>query len=67
MTILEQRLMEIVPKALHELAEQSKRIADALEKQNMLLAQEKITVAQTPPDLSALADHLKPMETVHVQ
>lgn len=39
MTMLEQRFMEIMPKALYKLAEQSKRIADALENQNRLLAQ----------------------------
>lgn len=48
MTILEQRLLEIMPKALHELAEQSKRIADALEERNRLLTQEKPTVTQAP-------------------
>lgn len=65
MTML--RFMEIMPKALYKLAEQSERIADALENQNRLLAQEKTTGTQTPPGLSALADHLKPVETVHAQ
>lgn len=67
MTMLEQRFMEIVPKALYKLAEQSKRIADALENQNRLLAQGKTAGTQPPLDLSALADHPKPVETVHAQ